>query len=309
MAQHTTTPANPGGQSTALAVELRITGGNTNGALTEAEAYGKFITHIAEATKALGNAVAETRFEESKDAHGRATKRRVRIQPLLIEPATNGNDAVHITFRAPEPLPHHELTVGVEEQLPLADFPEDTIESEALRTIFRVFTAASESDSVDSEELLEPLETPAVRESVRRAVTVAQHNGWELEGSAAQLHRADEQIKLTTRGQARMADALRTDLIGKYRAPLRGTIDGHKNSNNTIYFRAAHATQSWSTEAATDVLYAEAARISLDVQNQVELTIEFEPKPDKDGNPTERVIRRIVSIDKVMPRESGERLF
>lgn len=134
MAQHTTTPANPGRQSTALAVELHITGGTTNGALTEAEAYGKFITHIAEATKALGNAVAETRFEESKDAHGRATKRRVRIQPLLIKPATSGNDTVHITFRAPEPLPHHELTVGVEEQLPLADFPEDTIESEALRT-------------------------------------------------------------------------------------------------------------------------------------------------------------------------------
>lgn len=291
---------------TALA-RITLTGGTITAASAEAEALGKFITHIAEATRALSHAMAEDRYEDSHDAHGRATKRKVKTQPILLEGIEAGNQ-LSLVFRAPQPLPQQQLAGGVEDQLPLDDLAENTIESEALRTVFATFSRASAGDAIDAEELLEPLETPTVREAVRRAVAVLHHNGWQVRGSIEQKNRAPEQVILSARGLARLEDALKADLIGKYRAQLRGTIDGHKNSNNTIYFRPKNAAQSWSTVAATDVIFAEAARISLDVQNTVDITVEFEPKPDKQGNPTERVVKRIVSIDKVHLGQ-GARLF
>ncbi|QRZ61362.1 hypothetical protein [Rothia sp. ZJ932] len=291
---------------TALA-RITLSGATITANSAEAEALGKFITHIAEAARALSHAMSEDRYEDSRDAHGRATKRKVKTQPILLEGIEAGKQ-LSLVFRAPQPLPQQQLTGGVEEHLPLEELAENTIESEALRTVFATFSRASASDAIDTEELLEPLETPTVREAVRRAVAVLHHQGWQVRGSIEQKNRVREDVKLNARGLARLEDALKADLIGKYRAQLRGTIDGHKNSNNTIYFRPKNAAQSWSTVAATDVIFAEAARISLDVQNTVDITVEFEPKPDKHGNPTERVVKRIVSIDKVYPSK-GEPLF
>ncbi len=293
----------------ALAVQLRISGGTAEGNHTDAEALGRFITHIAEAARAISHAVAEDRYEESRDSSGRATKRKVKTRAVQLQELAAPQGRVSLIFRAPELDGAGQLGNAMEEHLPLEDFPEDTIEAEALRAIFRAFTLASAADEVDPDALVEPLQTPGAREAVRKAVAVVSHNGWQLGGTISQANRADEALSLTSRGGARLIDALKADLIGKYRAPLRGTIDGHKNSNNTIYFRPKNAPQSWSTIAATDVIYAEAARISLDIENQVDLTLEFEPKADREGNPTERVVRRIVSIDKVYGSKTGERLF
>ena len=298
-------------ETAALAVHLNLAGGAISDSRADAEAIGKFIAHIAEATKAISNAVAETRYEDSRDSNGRATKRKVKVQPLQLEGSleTAKDGGVQLTFRAPEPQPTSKMTGGVEEHLPLEDLVEDTIESEALRTIFAAFTSASTHDAVDAEELVETLETPTAREAVRRAVTVLHHNGWELTGEARQASHAPDAISFNARGQARLADALKADLIGKYQARLRGTIDGHKNSNNTIYFRPKNASTSWSMTAASDALYLEAARTSLDPQNQVDLTIEFEPKVDRDGNPTDRIVRRIIALSAVQDGGAEEPLF
>lgn len=300
-----------GAESAALAVRLNLSGGAIAESRADAEAIGKFIAHIAEATKAISNAVAESRYEDSRDNNGRATKRKVKVQPLQLEGAveTGHDGAVQLTFRAPDAQPASKMTGGVEEHLPLEDLAEDTIESEALRTIFSAFTFASSHDSIDAEELVETFETPTAREAVRRAVTVLHHNGWEMTGEAQQANHAPDAITFNARGQARLADALKADLIGKYQARLRGTIDGHKNSNNTIYFRPKNASTSWSMTAATDALYLAAARTSLDAQNQVDLTIEFEPKTDREGNPTDRIVRRIIALDNVAEKEMTEPLF
>lgn len=289
--------------------QLAITGGTATDNLIDAEALGKFMAHIAEATKALSHAIAEDRYEESRDSHGRATKRKVKTQPLQVEsPEYKQSGTPTLTFRAPAPLRQGQLGTGIEEYLPLEDLAENTIESQALRAIFTTFTRASAADTPDPEGLLEPLETPSVREVIRRAVSIVRNNGWTITGEIRQRNQITEPLLFNSRVQARLADALKADLVGKYRASLRGTIDGHKNSNNTIYFRPANFTQSWSTVAATDVLFTEAARISLDVQNSVTLTVEFEPKVDRQGNPTERLVRRIVSIDTVHPGK-GQTLF
>lgn len=297
--------------SAALAVVLTLTGENIQAQQADAETVGKFITHIAEATRAMSNAVAEARYEDSKDQNGRATKRKVRVQPLQLEGGLNvGEDGVlGLTFRAPEAQPAQQMKGGVEEHLPLEDLAEDTIESEALRTIFSVFTEASTKDSVDAEELVETLETPSARESVRRAIAVLAHQGWEVKGEAHQQNRPSETFVLNSRGQEQLVAALKADLIGRYQARLRGTIDGHKNSNNTIYFRPKNLSASWSMTAASEALYVEAARISLDAQNQVDLTIEFEPKMDREGNPTDRTVRRIIALHPVVEGAQPDPLF
>lgn len=290
----------PATHTPALTAELTLSGGTNTGTRTDAESLGRLITHLAEAAKALSNALAENRYEDSKDQNGRPTRRKVRVQPLQLEGnfTAQADQALSFTLCTPEPQAGT-LPGVLEEQLPLDDFPEDTIEAQALRTIMRVLTRASEEDHPDTDDLLDTLETASVREYVRRAVAITQHNDWDITGTLRQTHREDEPITFTSRGRAHLAEALKADRIGKYQARLRGTIDGHKNSNNTIYFRPKNLAASWSMTAATDRLYAEAARISLDLQNQVDLTIEFEPKIDRQGNPTERVIRRIVALHEV----------
>lgn len=287
-------------QASALTADLTLSGGTNTGTRTDAESLGRLITHLAEATKALSNALAENRYEDSKDQNGRPTRRKVRVHPLQIEGNFTAETGQALTFTLCAPEPQAGALPGVlENQLPLDDFPEDTIESQALRTIMRVLTRASEEDQPDTDDLLDSLETASVREYVRRAVAITQHNDWNISGTMRQPHREDEPITFTGRGRTHLAEALKADRIGKYQARLRGTIDGHKNSNNTIYFRPKNLAASWSMAAATDLLYAEAARISLDLQNQVDLTIEFEPKIDRQGNPTERVIRRIIALHEV----------
>lgn len=192
-------------------LDLYLGGEGVDGHTTNAQRFGTFISKISESVK-----------ETAKEIAGR----RAYSHELLVEGAMPGS--VRVVLKAPEHLDdsQHPHTAT------------SSVDSQALRRIAQVVTIASDNDELEDDALDAAVQQLPIsaRRALGSAVDTARSAGWEVEGSIAERRRGYDQVRLTSRGAAKLSTVLRAAQEKHTTEESFGFIDGLKYSLGVMWF-------------------------------------------------------------------------
>ncbi|MCQ4150246.1 hypothetical protein [Rhodococcus qingshengii] len=255
-------------------LDLHLTGPGVVGHSTRADHLADFVSGINTAMKAIA------RERLGLKSHPRN---------LLIEGATPGSVRVVLRAQAgPAPNPKTD-----DNPMPGTERQATNVDSEALRTIARLFTNASDPDGQPS-VLAEVRDLPpAARKAIRRSVIASRKGEWEIDGLIRQRTLGASPIAFTKDGARVLEQELKQH---DYESVVRwstGTIDGFRRSLGTFYFTPNIGERSFAVSVHDSAVLAKAAALAADEGIQVRVQIETitaTDGPEKDRTTTSRLL-------------------
>ncbi|UTT51071.1 MULTISPECIES: hypothetical protein [Rhodococcus] len=262
-------------------LDLHLTGPGVLDHSTNADHLVDFVSGINKAMKAIA------RQRLGMRSHPRN---------LLIEGVSPGS--VRLVLRAqagppPNPKTDNNPMPGTERQ-------GTNVDSEALRTIARLFTNASDTGGAPS-ILAEVRDLPqSARQALRKSVEASRKGDWEIDGLIRQRKLGASPVSFTRQG----AMVLRQELVEhEYDIERQwsiGTIDGFRRSLGTFYFTPNVGGRSVAVSVFDSGILAKAAALAAteDVQVMAHLeTIRALDGPEKAKPTTSRLLLDIKSVE------------
>lgn len=193
-------------------LDLHLEGASVKDHATRVDKLALFVSGINDASKAI-----------VREKLGLKTLHR----NLLIAGLQPGS--VRVTLRADEP-PVHTAQNAMDNTEQFASSPD----SEALRTIARLITNASEAEPAIASDV-EGLPA-AARKALGKSVRAFRSAGWDIGGTIRQRGHGIDDIRLTQSGASVLSEALRNYSYVDTAAWVEGRIDGFRRSLGSLYF-------------------------------------------------------------------------
>jgi hypothetical protein len=221
------------------------------GHATRADKLASFVAGVNDATKAIVR----------DSLHLRALNRN-----LLVYGLTPGS--VRIVLRADAPLEGDAKHVPLSGTSQFASSPD----SEALRTIARLFTNASSSVAAVGSDVRDlPIKA---RRGLLRSTSAMRTAGWDITGQIRQRGLGSTEVAFTQAGAALLASELKNYDYDTDRAWAIGTIDGFRRSLGSLYFTPAGTKSPLAVNVSDPDTLAAAARLAAEEGAVVRVLIE-----------------------------------
>lgn len=232
-------------------LDLHLEGAGVRGHATRADKLATFVAGVNDATKAI----VRDRL------HLSALNRNLLIQGL-------SPGSVRVVLRANTPLDGDGKHVPLSGTSQFAASPD----SEALRTIARLFTNASSSaPAVGSDVRDLPIKA---RRGLLRATSAMRTAGWDIAGQIRQRGLGSTDVAFTQAGAAQLASELKIYQYDTESAWAIGTIDGFRRSLGSLYFTPAGTKSPLAVNVSDADTLAAAARLAADEHAVVRALIE-----------------------------------
>lgn len=269
---------------------LHINGENIINHKASAFAVGEFLTNISEGVHQIGKSILK---EYNNDNQNKSQKSfNHSISPILVEGIQPGS--VKLVLAAPD-LPDK----NDEYNDYILDIVPESIESKSLLIFSKLLNNVSSGDSIDAFNVLDYLPYRISRKGISHIKKISEivfSNNWDISGEAIKRG-SIENIHFSSRGAARLLDALQAKMQETTREWVAGQLDGHKNSNRKVFFKPENGDQrSYSLEAASLDILTTASRVSADPNNYVNAHIEISPVIKK-GKATGDLKRKLLDIE------------
>ncbi len=232
-------------------LDLHLEGAGVRGHATRADKLASFVAGVNDATKAI----VRDRL------HLSALNRN-----LLVHGLSPGS--VRVVLRADTPLDNDAKHVPLSGTSQFASSPD----SEALRTIARLFTNSSSSvPAVGSDVRDLPVKA---RRGLLRSTSAMKAAGWDIAGQIRQQGLGSTEVTFTQAGVALLASELKNYDYDTESAWAIGTIDGFRRSLGSLYFTPAGTKAPLAVNVSDPDTLAAATRLAADEAAVVRVLIE-----------------------------------
>lgn len=145
-------------------------------------------------------------------------------------------------------------------------------DSEALRTIARLFTNASSRDGAVSSDVRDlPIKA---RQGLLRSTSAIKSAGWDIAGQIRQRGLGYTGVEFTQAGAALLASELKNYDYDTERVWAIGTIDGFRRSLGSLYFTPAGTKSAVAVNVSDAEILAAATRLAAEEKVVVRVLIE-----------------------------------
>lgn len=252
-------------------LDLHLHGGREDREhVTRADLLAKFVSGINDAAKAIVRANTGSRVARNLLVHG-------------VSPGS-----VRVVFQADSAS-----VDPAEPAMSSLDHFASSPDSEALRTVARLFNGASEDEPLIAADVADlPL---TARRALKRSANALQSADWIIDGQIRQRGRTVDELNVTPRGAKVLLDELEAREYEREVQIVRGVIDGFRRSLGSMYLEAISGTRSVSITVADPAVLARAAQLAAVKDTPVLATIETLRTATGDGDRLE-VSRRLIDI-------------
>lgn len=232
-------------------LDLHLEGAGVRGHATRADKLATFVAGVNDATKAI----VRERLQLN------ALNRNLLIHGL-------GPGSVRVVLRADAPLDGDAKHVPLGGTSQFASSPD----SEALRTIARLFTNASSSAAgVGSDVRDLPIKA---RRGLLRSTSAMRTAGWDIAGQIRQRGLGSTEVAFTQAGAALLGSELKNYNYDSERGWAIGTIDGFRRSLGSLYLTPSGTKTPLAVNVSDLDTLAAAARLAAEEGVVVQVQIE-----------------------------------